>query len=39
MQCYNVVIKLQLSIFPCSVITSYNIASQKAPNRIFAAVA
>jgi uncharacterized protein YceK len=39
MQCYNIVITLQLTISPCSVITSYNIASQKAPNRIFAAVA
>jgi hypothetical protein len=37
MQCYNIVIKLQLIISPFSVIISYNIASHKAPNRIFAA--
>jgi hypothetical protein len=38
MQCYNIVITLQLTISPCSVITSYNIASKKSPNRIFSAV-
>jgi uncharacterized protein YceK len=39
MQCYNIVITLQLAISPCSVITSDNIGSQKAPNIIFAAMA
>jgi hypothetical protein len=34
-----IVITLQLAISPCSVITSNNLASQKAPNRIFSAVA
>jgi hypothetical protein len=39
MQCYNINITLQLTINPFSVITSYNIASHKAPKRKFAAVA
>jgi hypothetical protein len=35
MQCHKIVITLQLTISPCS----YNTASHKLPNKIFAAVA
>jgi hypothetical protein len=39
MRCYNIAITLQLTIFPCSVKTSYNIASHELPNTIFTSIA